>query len=185
MKVLNSSSLCIPIFAKGNLQSSSFFNFLVSKTLSQLDKFDDKTILKILKTLSEISSFTTTSDSRSALPVIYSILIKYLPTKPKDDEPEPLFNFSYVECLLFLFHQLGKKAPGALNPICGIKIITGQPQDSDMTDHSETFQDFANRLEYLKVQSKNFASKIDGQKKALEFKGTDTEEEKKNKVSRF
>ena len=183
MKVLNSMSICIPIFEKSNIQSSSFFNFLVLKGLTQIEKFDDKTILKILKTLSEISNFVTTSDSRATLSIIYSILLKYLPQKPKEDESEPLFNFSYVECLLFVFHQLSKKAPGALNPICGIKIITGQPQDSDMKDHSQKLDDFQQRLEYLKIQSKNFNLNIETQKKSIEIKETDTEEEKKKKVN--
>ena len=42
-----------------------------------------------------------------------------LPPSGENDTPEagsdePKLNFSYVECLIFAFHQLGKRCPGFL-----------------------------------------------------------------------
>lgn len=75
-----------------------------------------------------------------------------MPLKPAGDEQADI-NFSYVESMLYIFHQMADKAPGALNPVCGIKIITGQPQDFDMNDYPEKRKDLNDRLTFLDSES--------------------------------
>ena len=46
----------------------------------------------------------------------FCVFQEYMPLPPaeeteENDSQEPKFQFSYVECLMYLFHQLGRKYP--------------------------------------------------------------------------
>jgi len=53
-----------------------------------------------------------------------------------------------IETVLFTFHQLGSKAKGFLNGLCGFKIMTGQP--SDFNENPKEFEELKSRLNFLK-----------------------------------
>lgn len=162
-----------------DLTSSLFINPLVKFSLTGFNKIpNEKVQLKVLEILAQLSTFCTASDARAALPVVYRILHDYLPLRPTgirqgkstagELEPvgkeetnaaaavvvvQPIINFTFIECLLFTMNQFALKAPGALNAVCGLKIVTGQPQDMDSTDHVDKLNDFMARLDYLEPQA--------------------------------
>lgn len=163
--------------------SSLFFNFLIKNVLPTFDKLEDKDKYQFLKTVSEVSNFTTTSDARAHLSTFYSFLLNYLPLPPKEGDQDPNFNFSFIECLLYTFHRLAHKSPGSLNPVCGILIHTGQPQDNDFGDYSKLFTDLKERLDYVKKQSSRlrddaYKQRKSGYKELKEKKDATLEQEK-------
>lgn len=163
--------------------SSPFFNFLMKNVLPVFEKLEDKDKYQFLKTVAEISSFTTTSDARAHLSTFYTFSLKFLPTPPKEGDQDPNFNFSFIECVLYTFHRLAHKSPGSLNPVCGILIHTGQPQDIDFGDYSKLFTDLKERLEYVKKQSSRLKDdshkqRKSGHKELKEKKDATVEQEK-------
>ncbi|KAF9672416.1 hypothetical protein SADUNF_Sadunf11G0039400 [Salix dunnii] len=98
--------------------------------------------LDLLKALAEISPFTLPQDSRQILPSVVQLMKKYMPRRKSGEE----MNFTYVECLLYVFHHLAHKAPNATNSLCGYKIVTGQPSDRLGEDFSEFYTDLTERL---------------------------------------
>jgi len=171
----------LPIFRRKmkdnqELTSSFFINPLVKFSLTGFSRIpNEKVQLKVLETLAQLSTFCTASDARAALPVVYRILHDYLPLRPTGIQQgksatgelqpvageeintakaaQPIINFTFIECLLFTINQFALKAPGALNAVCGLKIVTGQPQDMDSTDHVDKLKDFMARLDYLEPQA--------------------------------
>uniref|UniRef100_A0A6N2K1V2 K+ potassium transporter integral membrane domain-containing protein n=1 Tax=Salix viminalis TaxID=40686 RepID=A0A6N2K1V2_SALVM len=109
---------------------------LIKQQLPEERKFD------LLKALAEISPFTLPQDSRQVLPSVVQLLKKYMPRRKSGEE----MNFTYVECLLYVFHHLAHKAPNATNSLCGYKIVTGQPSDRLGEDFSEFYTDLIERL---------------------------------------
>ncbi|KAK3036304.1 hypothetical protein RJ639_031276 [Escallonia herrerae] len=57
--------------------------------------------------------------------------------------------FTYVECLLYTFHQLAHKTPNATNSLCGYRIVTGQPSDRLGENFSDNYEDFMERLSII------------------------------------
>lgn len=98
--------------------------------------------MDLLKNLAESSPYTTPQDARHLLPSVLQLLKKYMPRRKTGEE----LNFTYVECLLFTFHQLSHKTPNSTNSLCGYRIVTGQPSDRLGEDFSENFKDFTERL---------------------------------------
>ncbi|PSR96388.1 Apoptosis inhibitor 5-like protein [Actinidia chinensis var. chinensis] len=69
-------------------------------------------------------------------------------------------NFTYIECLLYIFHHLAHKTPNATNSLCGYKIVTGQPSDRLGEDFSENHKDFTERLRTIDDLSKAMVKKL-------------------------
>lgn len=159
-RVLTSIDMGLAFFGTKSPFTALFFNYLVTKVLPAIDQMQDADRLQVLRHLADISPLVGTTDARNALPTIYANLRKLLPEEPKNGDNVDI-NLSYVECMLFSFHQLASKAPGALNPICGIKKFTGQPQDSDWSDHSDKLKDFQGRLSYLEKKCREFKELFD------------------------
>uniref|UniRef100_A0A665X3C5 Apoptosis inhibitor 5 n=1 Tax=Echeneis naucrates TaxID=173247 RepID=A0A665X3C5_ECHNA len=97
--------------------------------------------LEVLKLLAEMSPFCGDMDKLEAnLNMLFTKLLEFMPLPPEEVEngenstsEEPKLQFSYVECLLFSFHQLGKKLPDFL---------------LDKVD-AERLKDFKIRLQYF------------------------------------
>ena len=113
---------------KSQQDNSQFFPYLMQNvfpllsTLKTTNADDEKLRVDSLKTISEVSQFTSENLSRMFIGPIYNSL--------KSELSETNLNFTNIECFLFTFHQLAQKAKGSLNELCGIKIITGQPTDT-------------------------------------------------------
>ncbi|KAL0485066.1 hypothetical protein AKO1_011802 [Acrasis kona] len=153
-------------FEKSNT-NAPYFNFLIQKVIQpHFDVLDDKTRVQVLRAAAYLSPYTSASDARNALPITYQHLMLNIPMpQASSGDKKPEINFSYLECLLYTFHQLGQKVPGALNKVCGIKIVTGQPQD-DMGDYSDKRSEMISKLRYLEEQSKVYRQRVEALKRA-------------------
>ena len=100
--------------------------------------------LAILQSLAEIVSFISPNVETSTIEAcqneVFTLLLKFIPKPPEDLQTDqsgdnsdlPSTQFSHVECLLFIIHQLCKFNPGYFSE-----------------SKSETFKDFKIRLQYL------------------------------------
>lgn len=134
----------IPYFVKG-ASAQTFFTYFVESVLPKLNELvtsDGEDVkLEMLKLCSEMSPHGLTDENiKAAIEPVYNLLLEYMPLPPGDEEeksteenPEPKFQFSYVECLIFTFHQLAKKNPEFLT-------------DASAT---ERLKDFRLRLQYF------------------------------------
>jgi hypothetical protein len=165
-KVLSEMNTVQTHFEKTNT-NQPFFNFLVHQVLPHFSSLDDRVRLQILRQIAIASPYTPGTDARNALPIIYQHLVDGIPLSTGSSETKPEINFSYLECILYSFHQLAQKAPGALNKVCGIKIVTGQPYD-DMGDYTEKRRDMIARLQYLENQSREYLKRVNELKKAAQ-----------------
>jgi hypothetical protein len=96
--------------------------------------------LEILKLTAEMSTYCGNMESMEGhVGKVYDKLCQYMPLPPEeaeeeeDKDAEPKLQFSYVECLLYTFHQMGRHAPGFL---------------TDDTS-AERLKDFKIRLQYF------------------------------------
>uniref|UniRef100_A0A8C4VD03 Apoptosis inhibitor 5 n=1 Tax=Falco tinnunculus TaxID=100819 RepID=A0A8C4VD03_FALTI len=98
-------------------------------------------LFSVLKLLAEMSSFCGDMEKlESNLKKLFDKLLEYMPLPPEEAEngenagnEEPKLQFSYVECLLYSFHQLGRKLPDFLTA----KL------------NAEKLKDFKIRLQYF------------------------------------
>ncbi|KAJ7416909.1 Apoptosis inhibitor 5 [Willisornis vidua] len=98
-------------------------------------------LFSVLKLLAEMSSFCGDMEKlESNLKKLFDKLLEYMPLPPEEAEngenagnEEPKLQFSHVECLLYSFHQLGRKLPDFLTA----KL------------NAEKLKDFKIRLQYF------------------------------------
>ncbi|MCO5559648.1 hypothetical protein L7F22_013249 [Adiantum nelumboides] len=133
--------LAIPIYMRG-ASNSKFLNYINKHLLPVFDKLPEEKKLDLLKNLAESSPYGTATDARQLLPPVLNLLKKYMPKRKTNEE----FNYTFVECLLYIFHQLASKTPNTTNSLCGYKIVTGQPSDRLGEDFSELNKDFTERI---------------------------------------
>ncbi|KAJ7390953.1 Apoptosis inhibitor 5 [Desmophyllum pertusum] len=121
-RFLSCARQAIPYFVKG-ASAQTFFTYIVESVLPKLKELavsDGEDVkLEMLKLCAEMSPHGLTDENvKAAIEPIYNILLEYMPLPPGEEEEkstdetsEPKFQFSYVECLIFAFHQLAKKNP--------------------------------------------------------------------------
>lgn len=143
-RFLSCAKQAIPYFVKG-ASAQTFFSYIVERVLPKLNELvasDGEDIkLEMLKLCAEMSPHGLTDENvKSAIEPIYNLLLEYMPLPPGDEEEktseenaEPKLQFSYVECLIFTFHQLAKKNPEFLTD----------------TSAAERLKDFRLRLQYF------------------------------------
>jgi hypothetical protein len=143
---------------KEDLLFKPTFIFFEKKIIPNFEIFSKQLKLQLLRVLTQISENIKSDDSKENISNIFNILDNYLPSPPSDStQPLPIINFSYLELLLYIFHQFSQKAPGKLYSICGIKILTGQPEDIITNeDFTEKFNIFKNKLNYIQRQCNSF-----------------------------
>ncbi|KAE9456385.1 hypothetical protein C3L33_11711, partial [Rhododendron williamsianum] len=138
----------------------------------------------LLKNLAECSSYVPPQDSRQLLPSIVQLLKKHMVRRKLEE-----MNFTFIECLLYIFHHLAHKTPNATNSLCGYKIVTGQPSDRLGEDFSENHKDFTERLRTIddlaKAMLKKLTQGMTEQNKAMSAAKTDEEKNiiKKQKLN--
>ncbi|XP_005093506.1 apoptosis inhibitor 5 [Aplysia californica] len=166
-----------PMFSK-NVHSKQFVTYMcdnVIPALKSLASPDEETNiqLEVLKTFAEISEFAGDLDKiEERVNIVFTALLEYMPLPPSEEKEEsatedPKLNFSQVECLMFVFHQLGRKHPGYL---------------ADEAN-AERLKDFRVRLQYLARGSQICIKRL---KEALAGKTGDalrTDENKKRIVA--
>lgn len=146
-KVLYVINVSTPLF-RSLQQTGPFFQFLVLKVLPKLDDLEQQLKMEVLRAIAISSPTASASDARTALPIIYQKFMDSI-------KPEAELNFAYLECYLYTFLQIAQKVPGSLNKICGIKIVTGQPED-DLGDYSEKKEQMLKALTSLEQRCKKY-----------------------------
>lgn len=163
-----------PLFSK-NVHSKAFVGYIcdnvlpvISKLASPEEGVDSQ--LEMMKLFAEISEFAGDLDKlESRLENLYNCLINYMPVPPAEENDnltsneEPKFQFSTVECLMFAFHQLGRKSPGFL------------ADDSN----AERLKDFKLRLQYFARGVQIYIKQL---RQALEGKTGDALKTDENKI---
>lgn len=172
-KLLNFVPLVVQL-AKAGADYGDVWRALVSKILPNSKNFELEITLRIYQSLADLSSVVVREDAKSAIGSIYQIIQDLLPIPAEGEEPE--YNFSFLEPLLVAFHNCGYKAPGSLNPVCGIKIFTGQP-DEDTGDYSSKREDMIKRITLFLNKTQEYHKRYSEQK--LEDPGKDASEEEK------
>ncbi|XP_050411113.1 apoptosis inhibitor 5 isoform X2 [Patella vulgata] len=163
-----------PLFSK-NVHSKVFVEYICDHVLPNLSDITSpeggNIQLDILKILSEISEFAGEIDEPKArIEKLYNRLIAYMPLPPSEenDAPaaaneEPKLEFSYVECLMFSFHQLCSRCPGFLTD----------------EDNADRLKDFRLRLQYFARGVQIYIKQL---RAALQGKSGETLKTDENKI---
>lgn len=125
-RLLQCTRQALPLFSK-NVHSTRFVTYFCEHVLPNLSVLTSPAAeldiqLEVLKLLAEMSPFCGDMEKLEAnLNMLFTKLLEFMPLPPEEVEngensasEEPKLQFSYVECLLFGFHQLGKKLPDFL-----------------------------------------------------------------------
>ncbi|XP_039600204.1 apoptosis inhibitor 5 [Polypterus senegalus] len=125
-RLLQCTRQAVPLFSK-NVHSTRFVTYFCEQVLPILNTLTSPVAeldiqLEVLKLLAEMSPYCGDMDKLEAnLTKLFDKLLEYMPLPPEEAEngenaggEEPKLQFSYVECLLYSFHQLGKKIPDFL-----------------------------------------------------------------------
>ncbi|XP_054684864.1 apoptosis inhibitor 5 isoform X1 [Grus americana] len=144
-RLLQCTRQAVPLFSK-NVHSTKFVTYFCEHVLPNLSSLTTPVEgldiqLEVLKLLAEMSSFCGDMEKlESNLKKLFDKLLEYMPLPPEEAEngenagsEEPKLQFSYVECLLYSFHQLGRKLPDFLTA----KL------------NAEKLKDFKIRLQYF------------------------------------
>ncbi|MGH0133128.1 UNVERIFIED_CONTAM: hypothetical protein FKN15_021932 [Acipenser sinensis] len=144
-RLLQCTRQAVPLFSK-NVHSTRFVTYFCEHALPNLSTLTSPVAeldiqLEVLKLLAEMSPFCGDMEKLEVnLTKLFDKLLEYMPLPPEEAEngensgsEEPKLQFSYVECLLFGFHQLGKKLPDFLTD----KL------------NAERLKDFKIRLQYF------------------------------------
>ncbi|CAK6954488.1 apoptosis inhibitor 5 isoform X1 [Scomber scombrus] len=125
-RLLQCTRQALPLFSK-NVHSTRFITYFCEHVLPNLSTLASPVAeldiqLEVLKLLAEMSPYCGDMDKLEPnLNMLFTKLLEFMPLPPEEVEngensasEEPKLQFSYVECLLFGFHQLGKKLPDFL-----------------------------------------------------------------------
>ncbi|XP_076127686.1 apoptosis inhibitor 5 isoform X2 [Alosa pseudoharengus] len=125
-RLLQCTRQALPLFSK-NVHSTRFVTYFSDHVLPNLSTLTSPVAeldiqLEVLKLLAEMSPFCGDMEKlENNLKMLFEKLLEFMPLPPEEGEngenaanEEPKLQFSYVECLLFSFHQLGKKMPDFL-----------------------------------------------------------------------
>uniref|UniRef100_G1Q242 Apoptosis inhibitor 5 n=1 Tax=Myotis lucifugus TaxID=59463 RepID=G1Q242_MYOLU len=144
-RLLKCTRQAVPLFSK-NLHSTRFVTDFCEQVLPNFSSLTTPVggldiQLEVLKLLAEMSSFCGDMEKlETNLRKLFDKLLEYMPLPPEEAEngenagnEEPKLQFSYVECLLYSFHQLGRK----LSDFLTAKL------------NAEKLKDFKIRLQYF------------------------------------
>lgn len=143
-KLMHCIKQAIPLFSK-NVHSKAFVGYICDNVLPSLGELASPeegvdAQLEMLKLFSEISEYTGDLDNlEDRVANVFNCLINYMPVPPAEENDglsaneQPKFDFSFVECLMFAFHQIARKSPG---------FLTDEA-------NAERLKDFRLRLQYF------------------------------------
>eukprot|EP00794_Sanderia_malayensis_P018134 gene18134-19944_t len=176
-RLITCTRQAVPFFKKG-ASSEKYYDYLVKQVLPVLDQvaqtgeFGDFR-LELLKTLVDVSPYVTEDAAKESIDIIYNKLLEYLPESPSEDEEkseeedkesstEQKINFSYVECILYTFHQLGTKHE---------EYLASEESVNKLKDFRVRLQYFARQLQaYIKQLRAALQGKTGGELETNESK---------------
>lgn len=160
------------LFSK-NVHSKAFVTYVCEHALPVLDKLaspeDTNVPLDLLKMFAELSEHAGELDNQEAcVHKVYSRLLEYMPLPPEESDQlssteEPKLQFSYVECLMFAFHQMARRCPNFL---------------ADEAN-AERLKDFKQRLQYFARGVQVYIKQL---RAALQGKSGDALRTEENKI---
>ncbi|KAL7249635.1 hypothetical protein ACSBR1_011761 [Camellia fascicularis] len=153
-RLISCLHMALPFFTRG-ASSNRFLNYLNKNIVPVFDKLPEERKVDLLKNLAECSPYVRPQDSRQFLPSVVQLLKKHMVRRKVEE-----INFTFIECLLYIFHHLAHKTPNATNSLCGYKIVTGQPSDRLGEDFSEYYKDFTERLRTVDDLTKAMVKKL-------------------------
>jgi len=175
-RLITCTRQAVPFFKKG-ASSEKFFTYLMNHVLpvinqvAQTGEIGDSR-LELLKVLVEVSTYVTEELAKEYIDTVFHKLLEYIPTAPAEEDESPeekeadasqKLNFSYVECLLYVVHQLGKQNEEYLS--------------SD--EAADKLKDFRSRLQYFARQLQAYIKQL---RVALQGKAGADLEETDNKI---
>jgi len=193
-RVLACTQQAIPMFSK-NVHSTKFMAYYLDQVVAKIAGVEntsegEDTRLELLKQLAEMSQWCPDLDKiNDRLKNLYIAIQEYMPVPPPADaavDPAaaaateekkeengaekptaaPALQFSYVECLLYSLHQLGKRCPEFLSA-------------ADNEEVTERMKDFKIRLQYF---ARGVASYIKQLRTDLQGKTAETAKTDEEKV---
>lgn len=172
MILLSCIQQALPLFSK-NVQSTKFVNSYLENLLCIFTKLTDESMtFETLKSFAELCMYyngqNAANNSIQNLEILYNLMIEYLPKPseaPEDKDADFKFNFSYVECLMYAFHVLGRYHPEFLS-----------------SDHNkERLKDFRLRLQYFARGTQNYIKEL---RNSLSNTSITAKENEENKIRR-
>lgn len=159
-RIIQCSQAASPFFSQ-HVRSTKYVDYMCCRVLPMWESIASPEQARILTLLAELCMFTAQiSNPIMAAGNVYKLLLEYLPATPdsggveKSDETNgdgpsktiaeaaSKFEFTKVECLLFIFHTVGKQAPQFL------------------TDNPETLKEFKSRLQYFALGIQGYIRKL-------------------------
>lgn len=171
MILLSCIQQALPLFSK-NVKSTKFVNWYLENLLPIFSKLkDESTNFEILKSFAELCIYydgqIAANNSIHNLNTLYDLLLVYLPKPSETDSNEDdfKFNFSYVECLMYAFHSLGR---------FNQEFLSGE-------DNKERLKDFRLRLGYFARGTQNYIKEL---RNSLNNNPIGAKESEENKIRR-
>lgn len=157
-RIIQCSQAAAPFFSQ-QVRSTKYVDYMCCRVLPLWEGIATTEQTQILTILAELCMFTAhISNPIVAAENVYKILLEHLPAPLDNDsnvqeseghEPSKIiaeaaskFEFTKVECLLFIFHTVGKQAPQFL------------------TDNLEILKEFKSRLQYFALGTQGYIRKL-------------------------
>eukprot|EP00727_Mastigamoeba_balamuthi_P004309 m51a1_g13876 hypothetical protein (488) ;mRNA; r:640325-642431 len=140
----------------------------------------DSDRLGLVRALADLADTATMVDARTLMPHALALLYWAVPLPQKADEKKPQqeaaaaseqpaptataaaaapdavqVNWSLVEALLVLFCKLALRAPAQLRGLCGVEVVTAQPEEMAVAVDATAAQRFAELLKEISNSSKS------------------------------
>jgi len=153
-RIIQCSQAASPFFSQ-QVRSTKYVDYMCCRVLPMWEGIASPEQAQILTLLAELCMFTAQiSNPSMAAENVYKLLLEYLPPPPDSgglETPEETngiaeaaskFEFTKVECLLFIFHTVAKQAPQFL------------------TDNPEKLKEFKSRLQYFALGIQGYIRKL-------------------------
>ncbi|PSN40191.1 Apoptosis inhibitor 5 [Blattella germanica] len=161
----------LPYFSS-QVDSARFVVYMCEQVLPQFDDISSSEEgadpqLEILKLFAELCTHCgNLENAESKIEKVFERLIEYMPLPPdseteKPSQDEPRLEFSYVECLMYAFHRLGRQCPESL------------------TKDPDRLKDFRFRLQYFARGIQGYIKKL---REALQGKTAEELKTEENKI---
>lgn len=148
------------LLASRGIDGTPFMSFFIRKICPVFEEMSGKNRFSVLKAVAEYSKYVPISMVIDSIDPLYKLIKTYI---PKEDDyrskTAPKINFSVVECLLYIFHQLASKDENAVQHICsGLPPVLSDMFEDNKPDVREDFDD---RLYFLRKKNKEYMSQLD------------------------
>jgi len=158
-RLISCLSMAVPFYKIG-ASDAKFLNYISTKVLPIFDKLEDSHKLSLLKLLAEMSSHCKPEEPKRVIEPIYELVKTHIPNKTPEGSDAPKINFTYIECLLYIFHQMAAKSPSSLFSICGLIVSTDKEPPKPDEESKAKQEDLKTRLELLERNTQLYVKQL-------------------------